>query len=254
MSTAADHYDQVLAPHYSWMLGGDITALAADQARLLADLGITPSAEGATAIDLGCGPGNQTLALAALGFTRVLAVDSSGVLLDELAAHADENPAIQPVHADLRGVLRKIAEPASAAVIVCMGDTLTHLPDKADVTVLLGDVERALAGGGALVITYRDLSRPLLGPDRFIPVRHSADQLLTCFLEYLDDDTVLVHDLLHTRSDGEWTQQVGSYPKLRLGAGWLADQCHAAGLGIRRDEVGPGGMRVLHAVKPKCDG
>lgn len=254
MSTAADHYDQMLARHYSWMLGGDITALAAEQARLLAGLGITPPAEGATAIDLGCGPGNQTLALAALGFSRVLAVDSSGVLLDELVAHADEDPAIQPVHADLRGVLPKIAEPASAAVIVCMGDTLTHLPDKADVTVLLGHVEHALAGGGELVITYRDLTRPLLGPDRFIPVRHSADQLLTCFLEYLDDDTVLVHDLLHTRCDGVWTQRVGSYPKLRLGVGWLADQCRAAGLDIRRDEVGPGGMRVLHAVKPRCDG
>lgn len=254
MSTAADHYDQMLARHYSWMLGGDITTLAAGQARLLTGLGITPSTEGSSAIDLGCGPGNQALALAALGFARVLAVDTSRVLLDELAAHAGDNSAIQPVHADLRGALPKIAEPASAAVIVCMGDTLTHLPDKTDVAALLGDVERALAEGGALVITYRDLTRPLLGPDRFIPVRHSADQLLTCFLEYLDDDTVLVHDLLHTRSDGVWTQRVGSYPKLRLAAGWLADQCRAAGLDIRRDEVGPGGMRVLHAVKPRCDG
>jgi SAM-dependent methyltransferase len=250
MTTAANHYDQMLARHYSWMLGGDIPARAAEQARLLESLGITPAAAGTTAIDLGCGPGNQALALAALGFTPVLAVDTSSVLLDELAAHAGDNPAIQLVHADLCTVLPQIAEPGSAAVIVCMGDTLTHLSDKTDVTVLLGDITAALAHGGALVITYRDLTRRLHGTDRFIPVRHSPDQLLTCFLEYLDDDTVLVHDLLHTRCGGTWKQQVGSYPKLRLAPRWLAEQCHAAGLEIRRDEVGPTGMRVLHARKP----
>lgn len=249
-TTAADHYDQMLARHYSWMLGGDVPALAVEQARLMKSLGIAPAAEGATAIDLGCGPGNQTLALTALGFTRVLAVDTSTVPLDELAAHAGDNPAIELVHADLRTVLPRIAEPAGADVIVCMGDTLTHLPDKADVTALLGDVEHALAHGGSLIITYRDLSRPLHGTDRFIPVRLGHDQLLTCFLEYVDDDTVLVHDLLYTRSGDTWTQQVGSYPKLRLAHDWLADQCRAAGLEIRRDEVGPAGMRVFHAVKP----
>jgi SAM-dependent methyltransferase len=250
MTTAANHYDQMLARHYSWMLGGDITARAAEQARLLESLGITPATAGATAIDLGCGPGDQALALAALGFTRVLAVDTSSVLLDELAAHAGDDPAIQPINADLRTVLHRIAEPGGTAVIVCMGDTLTHLPDKRDVTVLLGHAKQALAEGGALVITYRDLTRPLRGTDRFIPVRQSPDQLLTCFLEYLDDDTVLVHDLLHIRSGGTWTQQVGSYPKLRLAPGWLADQCRAAGLDIQRNEVGPGGMRLLHARKP----
>lgn len=159
MTTAANHYDQMLARHYSWMLGGDIPALAAEQARLLESLGITPAAAGTTAIDLGCGPGNQALALAALGFTRVLAVDASSVLLDEPAAHAGDDPTIQLVHADLRTVLPQIAEPVSAAVIVCMGDTLTHLPDKTAVTVLLGDVTQALAQGGALVITYRRPAR-----------------------------------------------------------------------------------------------
>lgn len=252
MTTAANHYDQMLARHYSWMLGGDIPTVAAEQARLLENLGITP-ALGTTAIDLGCGPGNQALALAALGFTRVLAVDTSDRLLDELVALAGDDPAIEPVNADLRTVLPHIAEPGGAAVIVCMGDTLTHLPDKRDVTVLLGQAEQALADGGALVITYRDLTRLPSGTDRFIPVRQSPDRLLTCFLECIDDDTVLVHDLLHIRSGGTWKQQVGSYPKLRLAHDWLADRCRAAGLDIRHDDVGPGGMRVLHARKSRSD-
>ncbi|TYB56575.1 methyltransferase domain-containing protein [Nonomuraea sp. PA05] len=249
MTAAADHYDRLLAQHYTWMLGGDLDALAAEQADLLRGLGVTPAGAGATAVDLGCGPGNQSLALARLGFSRVLAVDTSEALLGELAAAAGDLPAISPVRADLRSALPLITRPGEVRTVVCMGDTLTHLPAKADVTALLADVATALAGDGCLVVTYRDLTGPLTGTDRFIQVRGTADKLLTCFLDYRDDDVVLVHDLLHTRTGETWTQQVSSYPKLRLGADWLAAQCAAAGLVVRRDEVGPRGMRLLTAVK-----
>lgn len=180
----------------------------------------------------------------------MLAVDTSKTLLDELAAHNGGNTAIQPVHADICTVIPQITQPSSVAVVVCMGDTLTHLPSKTDVTALLGDVTQALAEGGRIVITYRDLTQPLCGTDRFIPVRSTPDQLLTCFLEYRDDDTVIVHDLLHTRSGDTWTQQVGSYPKLRISADWLAERCQAAGLTVQHDGNGPRGMRLQTATKP----
>ncbi|WP_030950953.1 hypothetical protein [Streptomyces sp. NRRL S-481] len=60
---------------------------------------------------------------------------------------------------------------------------------------------------------------------------------------------VLIHDLLHTRRDGAWHLKSSSYPKLRLAAQWLTDQCRMAGLTIRHDEAGPRGLRVLHAIK-----
>lgn len=249
MTTAAGHYDRLLAQHYTWMLGGDISALATDQARLLENLGVRPTV-GTTAVDLGCGPGPQALALAALGFTPVVAVDTSRTLLGELAAHSHGNSAIQPVHADIRTVLPQISTPGSVAAIVCMGDTLTHLPSRSDVTSMLGDIAQALAEGGRLVITYRDLSQPLRGTDRFIPVRSTADQLLSCFLEYQDDDTVVVHDLLFTRSGDAWTQQIGSYPKLRISADWLAAQCREAGLTVQQNGNGPRGMQLLSVTKP----
>jgi hypothetical protein len=68
-----------------------------------------------------------------------------------------------------------------------MGDTLPHLTAKSDVIALLGDVARALAPVGSLVVTYRDLTQPLHGTDRVIPVRATVDRLLTCFLEHLDE-------------------------------------------------------------------
>ncbi|MEV0599019.1 class I SAM-dependent methyltransferase [Streptomyces sp. NPDC050315] len=250
MATAAEHYDRLLAEHYTWMLGGDIPASASGQAELLRDLGIGPQSDRDVAIDLGCGSGAQTLALADLGFSPVIAVDSSARLLDELAGYAKAAPAVRTVHGDLCDVLPAVAEPGTAAAIVCMGDTLLHLPSKEEVSALLHDAARALRPGGHLVLTYRDLTQELQGTDRFLPVRATDDRLLTCFLEYRDEDTVLVHDLLHTRSGGEWQLRASSYPKLRLSPTWLADRCVAAGLQIRYDAIGARGMQVLHAVRP----
>lgn len=249
LTDAAVHYDRLLAAQYTWMLGGDVDAVADEQAVLLRDLVVAPGPSGGVAVDLGCGPGPQAIALVRLGFGTVTAVDGNKALLDELAEHARDIEAIRTVHADIRGILDQVAAPGTVDAVVCMGDTLPHLPDKADVTALLNDAARALAPGGRLVVTYRDLSRPLLGTDRFLPVRSSQDRILTCFLEYTDDNTVMVHDLLHTRTGDTWSLQAGSYPKLRIAADWLAEQARAAGLDVRDDTVGPRGMRLLHAVK-----
>ncbi|MFG2989159.1 class I SAM-dependent methyltransferase [Streptomyces sp. NPDC048257] len=253
MATVSDHYEDLLADQYTWMLGGDIASLAEAQAGLLKSLGVLPGGEEEAdrhAIDLGCGPGVQSLALAGLGFGPVTAVDTSGKLLDELTRYAGQDAPIRPLNADIRTALPRIAAPGTAAVILCMGDTLPHLPALSDVPALLADVQRALAPGGHLVITYRDLSRPLEGTDRFLPVRSDENRLLTCFLEYVDEDTVMVHDILHTRVDGEWTLRTSSYPKLRIPADRLAALCREAGLDLSHDAPGERGMRVLHARKP----
>ncbi|MFF7247047.1 class I SAM-dependent methyltransferase [Embleya sp. NPDC008237] len=248
-SAAADHYERLLAENYTWMLGGELAPIVAEQTELLAELGIAPTETSAVSVDLGCGPGNQSLALAGLGFTRVFGVDTSRILLAELAEHAAGLPAIEPVHEDIRTVLPGLTAPGEVAAVVCMGDTLTHLPSKDDVTALLGDIAKALAPGGRLVVTYRDLTETLHGIDRFIPVRSTDNRVLTCFLEYPDDDTVLVYDLLHIHDGTAWTQHVGSYSKLRIDPTWLADRCRAVGLTLERNEPGRRGMQVLVARK-----
>ncbi|MFI1385258.1 class I SAM-dependent methyltransferase [Embleya sp. NPDC020886] len=248
-SAAAEHYERLLAENYTWMLGGDLAPIVAGQGELLTELGIAPTRTSAISVDLGCGPGNQSLALAELGFTRVFAVDTSRLLLSELAEHAAELPAIEPVHEDIRKVLPGLTSPGGVAAVVCMGDTLTHLPSKDDVTALLGDIAQALEPGGRLVVTYRDLTETLHGIDRFIPVRSTGNRVLTCFLEYPDEDTVLVYDLLHVHDGTAWTQHVGSYAKLRIAPTWLADRCAEVGLVPERNEPGPAGLWVLAARK-----
>lgn len=250
MNAAVEHYDRLLAEHYTWMLGGDLAATIKSQVELLSGLGI--ASPGDAAVDLGCGPGQQTMALARLGFASVTAVDTSAALLDELAECAERSDMaanVRPVQSDIRGALPELATPGSIAAVVCMGDTLPHLPSHSDVEELIADVVTALSDGGSFVVTYRDLTQELLGEDRFIPVRSTADQILTCFLDYVDENTVLVHDVVHTRDGDAWQMRVGSYPKLRIAPTWLSERCQAAGLQVRHDDLGPRGLRVLHAVK-----
>ncbi|OLZ74805.1 SAM-dependent methyltransferase [Streptomyces sp. IMTB 2501] len=252
MTTAIDHYAQLLAEHYTWMLGGDIAAVAEGQARLLSELGVRPGTAGTLAADLGCGPGPQSLALASLGFSPVLAVDTSEPLLaelTELAAHTGHSSAVRPLHGDIRTALGEHAQPSSLAAVVCMGDTLIHLPSTTDVTAMLADAARCLAPGGQLVLSHRDLTRPRTGTDRFLPVRATDDRIMTCVLEYEDDETVMVHDLIHTRTGATWELRVSAYPKLRISPAWLVECCGGLGLDVRHSAEGPRGLHVIVAVK-----
>lgn len=238
----ATHYASLLARHYTWMFGLSFEEKVTEQRTILEPL-LAAEPRG-LAIDLGSGPGFQTFALAQLGFAPILALDTSAELLAELQSHA-AGLNIRPIAADIL-TLADHVPPASAAVIVCMGDTLTHLPDLAAVRRLFFLAASALAPGGRFILTWRDLTHELTGPDRFIPVRADNDTILTCFLEYSSPTTVQVHDLLHTRKTPRnpapnsgsgsnacgdaWTLAVSSYPKLRLSPLWVAAEFTAAGL------------------------
>lgn len=212
MNDAARHYDELLAEHYSWMVGVPFEQKAAEQKALLAELGLTPGQYG-TAIDLGAGPGYQSAALADLGFSPVIAIDTSKKLLDELSAQKGSR-VIECLHGDVRH-LSRYAAGESAEAIVCMGDVLTHLERHEDVSALLRDCYAALKPKGRLILTFRDLSQELAGLDRFIPVQSDADRVMVCVLEY-EPKTVLVHDLIHTRNADGWRLDKSCYRKLRL--------------------------------------
>lgn len=244
----ARHYRALLAANLTWMLGDDIESTAADQGALLAAL-LDEEVGSGPALDLGCGSGAQSLALADRGHDPVLSVDPDPTLLEELRGHAAGRPTIRPTAADAVDAVRSLDD-ASVAVAVCMGDSLVHLPSLGAVDALLADLGRVVAPGGAVVLTYRDMTGELHGTDRFIPVRSDRDRLLLCFLEVSGPDTVEVHDVLQRRAGDTWTTLVSSYPKLRLAHDRVADRLRAAGLAVTVHQLGPNGMWQTVARRP----
>ncbi|MEP7297536.1 MAG: hypothetical protein ABI702_15225 [Burkholderiales bacterium] len=113
------------------------------------------------------------------------------------------------MEADLLDFAAHLSGPAE--LVLCMGDTLTHLHSPAQVAQLLHAVAGALAPGGRFVATFCDYRQLPEGDARFIAVRSDALRLHTCFLEE-QGDRVRVHDLLHERAsqDAPWQMRVSS--------------------------------------------
>lgn len=241
MNAVADHYARLLAPIYLWMAGGPQTALNLGTADLSA-LGIKPSS-GTPAIDLGCGFGMHTIPLARLGYS-VTAIDSSAVLLTQLQ-QLGADLGIRVIEGDL---LDFTTHPAVApTLILCMGDTLTHLSSVGDVDLLCSRVAISLAPRGRFVTTFRDYTRPAHGDARFIPVRSDANRIHTCFLEE-EPNRILVHDIVHERTDGAWSMRVSRYPKLRLDPDFVVRSLERHDLTVVRSQ-GPRGMVQIAALR-----
>jgi SAM-dependent methyltransferase len=236
MVSVEEHYESLLAPVYLWMAGGIEHALSQGLSDI-ADL----TERGGLAVDLGAGFGMHAIPLARSGY-RVLAIDSSRHLLQQLESHASGLP-IRAICADLLGFREQLVE--KAQLIICMGDTLTHLEGKDDVVKLSEAVADALAPRGRFVATFRDYTRLPQGVGRFVPVRSDSGRIHTCFLEELPEH-VAVHDLIHEKADVGWSMKVSSYRKLRLAPGAVREALNAAGLEAIV-EPGPRGMVKIAA-------
>ena len=238
MSTASEHYENLLAEHYSWMFG-DFNARVEANRAFFSTRGIAPKKSG-PAIDLGAGPGFQSIPLAQLGF-KVLAIDLSQKLLDELKNNRGTLP-ITTVRDDLLNFVDHFPSPVE--LFVCMGDTLPHLESFDQVKTLFKRIYGSLAWGGLFVATFRDLTFELKGLDRFIPVRSDANTIFTCFLEY-GTDHVQVHDLVYAKEQNAWMLKKSSYRKLRISLEWTLDQLREAGFVIKTADNEKGMITIV---------
>ena len=230
MTSVKKHYDNLLAPYYSWMCGGYNFKLKESRI-FFKDHNIRPKRSG-VAVDLGAGSGFQSIPLAELGF-NVLALDTSPELLTELNQNAGDLP-IVTVEDNLLNFFEH--SPAKAEVIVCMGDTLTHLASQENVSELFSHVYQALEKEGLFILSFRDMTVELKGLDRFIPVRSDAKRIFTCFLEY-ERHHVRVHDILYEMSNDRWHMKKSYFHKLRISAKWTKEYLLKSGLEIEMYDV-----------------
>lgn len=215
--SAKKHYENLLAKHYSWMFG-DFDEQVRKNRTWFSRQNILPGSN-QNALDLGCGSGFQSLALSGLGFD-VTAVDFNKDLLEELQLR-DKNHSVKIIQSDILEP-ENYATDSQFELVVCMGDTLTHLPKLQSVSDFIENSYHLLEPNGKLVLSFRDLSVDLEGTDRFIPVQSDPGKIMTAFLEY-ETEYVNIHDLIYIRENESWNLEKSVYKKLRLSANQVKD-------------------------------
>ena len=236
--SAKDHYETHLGRIYSWMIG-DFEDRKSDQKNFFKQNQILPR-RGSTAVDLGAGNGIQSLALAEMGF-EVLSIDFNVHLLDQLKSQCN-GLNVKTVEADIRNIDKIV--PQQVALIVCMGDTITHLDSKKELELLLKNCADKLEADGKLVISYRDLSSEEVNSRKFIPVKSDESRILTCMLEFFEGK-VRVTDLIYEKQDAKWQFSESSYFKLILPSSEILALCGAAGLKHTKTEMCQGMIYIL---------
>ena len=242
MTDAKTHYDNLLSPYYAWIFGGVEQKLEENRI-FFREHGIKPQGSG-NAIDLGAGCGFQSIPLAEAGF-RVTAIDTCPALLADLHKAAGQLP-IRTIEDNLLDFRNHRLE--SIELIVCMGDTLTHLETRDAVRRLFENAYQSLPDAGLLVLTFRDLMSELKGLERFIPVRSEPNLIFSCFLEY-EKEHVKVHDIIYEKSGNDWQLKKGFYRKLRIPPEWARDRLYESGFEVNKFEIRNGMVTFLARKK-----
>jgi SAM-dependent methyltransferase len=220
------------------MCGGSGLKLKKNRA-FFQDHSIRP-AHSAAAVDLGAGSGFQAIPLAEAGF-NVTAIDVSRDLLAELNKTAGQLP-IKTIQDDLLNFAEH--SPAKNEIIVCMGDTLTHLKTLAEVKELIHSVYGALEKEGLLILGFREMTVELTQLDRFIPVRSDSKRIFTCFLEY-EKKHVKVHDILYEKTADQWKMKKSFFRKLRISSQWAKECLLKAGFNVEKYDIENGMITII---------
>lgn len=237
--TVQKHYDKFLAKYYSWMFG-DYEIKIQENIDFLKKHNVIPHLS-KRAVDLGCGSGFQSMALADLGFS-VISIDLSTLLLEELNIRR-EGRNIKTVYSDILDFPRYCTD-CQAEVLTCMGDTLTHLDSPDKVVELFQKAHESLESGGFFCLTFRDMSGELKGLDRIIPVRSDDRTIITCFLEY-ESDHVNVNDIIYHKTESGWELTKSSYKKLRISGDWIKNRLEERGFKMAFNELEKGFVNIV---------
>ena len=225
MVGVCEHYENHLARYYAWISGG-VDEKIAENRKFFVDHDIQPIRSG-LAFDLGAGCGFQSVPLAQLGF-RVVALDLSHKMLAQLRKTAKNLP-IETICDDLSNFTNY--KSGNIELMVCMGDTLTHLDAFKKVQALLDTVFSSLETGGCLILSFRNLTQELVELDRFIPVKSNETTIFTCFLEF-EKDSVKVHDIIYEKNNAQWVLKKSVFQKLRISPDWTQKYLQKIGFTI----------------------
>ncbi len=216
-----NHYENFLSKHYLKVFGGYEKNIERNLEFFRGNSII--SAGNSTAFDLGCGCGFQSIPLSVCGFS-VFAVDADEMLLKNLAGFVEEN-GIRNVHVIKSDIFTFIeSTELSPDLIVCMGDTLSHLESVEHVKKFLGRCTDKLLPNGILSLSFRDYSKDITDENRFVFTGGDRDSFFECFIEK-DGDKLKTYDISHIWNceKQNWETEISKYFKCVLFPGMIDD-------------------------------
>lgn len=178
-------------------------------------------------LDAACGTGMHAIALARRSYS-VVGADASGGMIERARANA-----VDAGLADIRflvasfgelaeavGVSPEVRDEHTAAVprfdaLLCLGNSLPHILNPADLSAVLDDFAACLRPGGLLLIQNRNFDAVLAEHDRWMDPQGyregDGEWLFVRFYDF-DPDDVLTFNMVRLRREqgSGWDQEVNS--------------------------------------------
>lgn len=150
-----------------------------------------PPRQNALAVDLGCATGGHSLALAKGSWMVVGLEPASGMLAEARRKAAELGLCIR---ADFRqaGMLDLSAQvkAQSAALVLCLGNTLPHLKDEAELAAFFKKAAEALEAGGRLIVQTLNYQKILADRPKQLPDITLGDRLFSRRYRYGNDGSI----------------------------------------------------------------
>lgn len=152
-------------------------------------------------LDLGCGSGNYSVEFAEWGLS-VTAVDVDSEMVARVQTKAqNKGLPIRAIKGDMLNVSKIIKE--SFDCIVCIGNTLVHLPGHGQIAKALKEMNSLLKPGGVLILQIVNYDRVLKYNVHHLPIIRNDKMDLTFIREYLKDTQTPLINFITTLKVGK---------------------------------------------------
>lgn len=178
-----------------------------------------PAGRTGRVLDTACGTGWHAITLAQNGW-QVVGTDYSAGMVEQAQRNAliaqVEVQFLQAAFGELAGLFQGIhtpGKPASFDAVLCLGNSLPHLLDRAGLQAALEDFAACLAPGGLVFIQNRNFDQVMQARERWMePQSHQTadgEWLFLRFYDFLPDGLIDFHVISLQRTAADpWRQEI----------------------------------------------
>lgn len=167
-------------------------------------------------LDVACGTGRHALLFARWGL-KVTGADLSTNMIRRARENAAGNPSIRFIDAGFGELQKKAPGPYDA--VTCLGNSLPHVLNEADLNEALADFHAVQNPGGLLILQNNNYDAILKGPRRFMPLAsaHQAGREVLFFRFFdFEGDKVVFHVITFVKEGKAWSYQADGTPQRPL--------------------------------------